>query len=130
MGMNLRGACLVSAVLLLPACSKPPSAMEVCHKLEAGGVASACRTGKPMGLGSDASEEVEFDLPSVPGKGGAVYGFDSDEGYDSTVRSFDGAKVLAGPHRYWNKKRRIFTQFNDGASMDVGAKAKAIISDL
>jgi hypothetical protein len=86
--------------------------------------------GKPGGLGADAAEEVEFDLPSVPGHGGGVYRFDTEEAYDSTVKSFDDAKVLAGPHRYGNKKARIFTQFNDGASMDVGAKAKATVQAL
>jgi hypothetical protein len=123
--------CLVFLVpLLLAACGKPPTAMEACTKLEAVGVAAKCRPGKPGGLGANASEKADFDLPSVPDKGGAVYGFDTDEAYESTVKSFDGAKVLAGPHRYGNEKRRIFVQFNDGASMDVGAKAKTAIADL
>ena len=123
-------AILAVFVLGLAACSKPPSAMEACHKLEAAAVASNCRMGKPGGLGADAAEEVEFDLSSVPGHGGGVYRFDNDEAYDSTVKSFDEAKVVAGPHRYGNKKARIFTQFNDGASMDVGAKAKVTILAL
>jgi hypothetical protein len=123
-----RGVLLVFTVLA--ACGKPPSAIEACHKLESAGVAANCRPDKPKGLGADASESAAFDLPSVPGHGGAVFRFETDEAYDSTVKSFDEAKVLAGPHRYGNRTRHIFTQFNDGASMEVGAKAKAAIAAL
>jgi hypothetical protein len=121
---------ILLAVPLMVACGKPPTAMEACNKLTSAGVAANCQIDKPGGLGADASEKVAFELPSVPGKGGAVYRFDNDEAYDSTVKSFDDAKVLAGPHRYGSRKARIFVQFNDGASMDVGAKAKATIADL
>lgn len=121
---------LVVFALTLASCSKPVTPMDACHKLETAGVASNCHEGKPHGLAADANADIEFDLPSVPGHGGAVFGFDSDEHYDSTVKSFDDAKVIAGPHRYGNKKKRIFVQFNDGASMATGKTAKDVIDGL
>ena len=69
-------------------------------------------------------------MPSVPGHGGAVMAFEKSEDYDATVQAFAAAAVMAGPHRYGNPKARIFVQFNEGASPDVGDKAKAVIAGL
>lgn len=111
-------------------CSKPTSAADACAALVKAGVASGCQVGKPEGLGANAREKVVFDLPSVPGKTGQVLTFADDAAYDECVADFDKAKVLAGPHRYGNRARHVFVQFNDGASMDTGAKARAAIEAL
>ena len=110
--------------------AKPVSAMEVCQSLVKIGIAANCREGKPAGLAADARRAAEFDLPSVPGKGGSVFSFDNAEAFDDTVKSFHDAKVLAGPHRYGNRKALIFTQINVGLSMDLGDKVKALIDAL
>lgn len=111
-------------------CSKKPDALTVCQQLEAGGVATNCRKGTPEGLGIAAIEKAEFDLPSVPAKGGMVLRFEDDEKYDKTVSAFSGAAVLAGPHRYGSRTTRIFVQMNSGAPAEVGAKAKAVVDAL
>lgn len=113
-------------------CGKPPTAMSTCHKLEAAGIASGCAAELPKGMWSDASEAVHFDLVNVPGKGGGVYAYDTDPKYESLEKSWDSPamKAMGGPHRYGNKKRRIYTQFNDGASLEDGAKAKSIVEGL
>lgn len=121
---------LLAGLLVLAGCSKPTTAMDVCHKLEAAGVAKNCHEGKPGGLAAAAVEDAEFDLVSVPGKGGGVYRFDRDDFYESTVTSFGAAAMLAGPHRYGSKTARIFVQMNDGASLEVGKKAKAVVDGL
>jgi hypothetical protein len=126
----MRKVIVIFAVALLPACAKPPTAMDACHKLETSGVAANCVTEKPAGLGANAIEVVHYDLPTVPGEGGAVWLFETDEKYDEMVKAFDDAKVLAGPFRYGSKARRIFTQFNSGASMQLGEKAKATVKAL
>ncbi len=107
----------------------PLSAMDACKKLEAAGVAAQCKADKPTGLGIHASEAVAFELPALPNHGGAIFRFDSADDYDKTVKMFAAAS-LAGPHRYGNRDRLIFTQFNSEASADVGAKAKAAIDAL
>jgi hypothetical protein len=117
------------AVSSARAAASPLSAMDACTKLEAAGVAGQCKAATPTGLGIHASEAVAFDLPSLQGHGGAVFRFDSADDYDKTVKMFAAAS-LAGPHRYGNRDRLIFTQFNSEASADVGAKAKAAIDAL
>ncbi len=117
-------------VLVSVGCSKKPTAMEVCKQVESSGVASGCRADTPNGIGAAASEKVSFDLPSVPGKTGAVFGFADDEAYDKTEKAFAAAAVLAGPHRYGSKKARSFVQINSGLSAADGAKAKAVVDGL
>ena len=112
------------------ACGKQPTGLEVCHKLEAAGVAAGCKTEQASGLGAAAAEKAAFDLPSVPGKTGQVLRFEKDEQYEATVNAFSGAAVLAGPHRYGSPKTRIFVQLNDKASGEVGARAKAVVDAL
>jgi hypothetical protein len=102
--------------------------MQACEKLVAAGVAEHCVTGKPGGLGAAAIAVVNYDLPEVPGKTGGVWRFETDEKFDEMVKAFDDAKVIAGPFRYGNRSRRIFVQFNSGASMEMGAKAKAAVA--
>lgn len=119
----------VGLAMLLLGCGKP-SAMDVCKKLEAAGVAANCRVDQPNGLGAGAAEKVAFDLPSVPTKGGAVMRFEREEVYTSTESAFTAAAALAGPHRYGSKKALIFVQMNDKAPADVGQKAKAVVDGL
>jgi hypothetical protein len=104
--------------------------MSVCQQLESAGVASNCRNATPGGLGAAAAEEAAFDLPSVSDHGGQVLRFDTDDAYDRTVDSFSKAAILSGPHRYGSRKARIFVQMNEGASPEIGAKAKAIVDGL
>ncbi len=121
---------LLPTLMLLAGCPKPPTPSEVCAKLVSAGVASNCHAETPAGLGGRAREEVAFDLPSVPGHGGGVYGFETDADYSSTVQSFEAAAVLAGPWRFGSAKARIFVQMNDGAKPEVGAKARAVVDGL
>lgn len=115
---------------MVAACSKPPTATGVCKQLETAGVAAGCHTAQAGGLGGAASEYVEFELPSVPGHGGAVYRFQTDADYTTTTDGFQRAAALAGPHRYGNAKARTFVQMNSGASSEVGAKVKAVVDSL
>lgn len=126
MGMILCAAVLSGCGLL----GGKPTAMSVCRQLEAAKVASGCREDKPAMLGAAASQKVAFDLPSVPGKGGQVLAFDSDGAYQQTADAFLKAAALAGPHRYGNPGKRIFVQFNDGASLDTGKTAKSVVDSL
>lgn len=118
------------AVLALVGCSKKPTAADVCQKLTGQGLAANCHEAKPGGLGAAAVERFDFDLPSVPGKSAGVMRFDKEETFDSTVRAFEGAAVLAGPHRYGNKKALIFVQANEGLSLEEGKKLKAAVDGL
>ena len=122
---------MIAVAVVVAACgSSKPTAMAVCKKLEAEGVASNCREDKPGGLGAAAVERAQFDLPSVPGEGGAIMRFDREEFYSSTEDAFGKAAMLAGPHRYGSKKALIFVQMNEGASLDVGKKTKAVVEAL
>jgi hypothetical protein len=118
------------ALVVAAGCSKPVTSAAVCQQLVTAGVASNCRASTPKGLGARASEATEFDLPSVPGHGGQVFGFQKADDFDATSKSFESASVLAGPWRFGNAKALIFVQMNDGAKPDVGAKAKAVVDGL
>lgn len=127
----MRAAVMVVVGMALLACSaRKPSAMEVCKKLEAEGIAAKCVTDAPGGIGAAAKERVAFDLPSVPGSGGQVLAFEREDFYDSTEKAFAAAAALAGRHQYGSKKALIFVQLNSETSNDVGAKAKAIVDGL
>jgi hypothetical protein len=128
--MQLFAVGLALTAAALTSCSKPITALQVCQKLQEAGVAANCRAGKPSGLGANATEAADFDLPSVPGHGGLVLRCDTVQAYEGTVRGYDDAKVLAGPHRYGNADRKVFVQFNESATMDVGAKARAVVQGL
>jgi hypothetical protein len=82
------------------------------------------------GLQATASEVEDFDLPSVPGHGGSVMRFPNPEAYDAAVAAFAAMAALAGPHRYGSRKALIFVQMNEGASADIGAKARAAVDAL
>lgn len=121
---------LLVTLLALAGCSKNVSALDACKKLEADGIASGCKESAPGGLGAAAVERAEFSLPSVPDKGGQVLKFENEGAYTRTVGAFEEAAVLAGPHRYGSKSRLIFVQMNEGASLEVGRKAKGVVDAL
>jgi hypothetical protein len=104
--------------------------MEVCQKLQGAAVAANCRSANPAGLGAAAIENAEFDLPSVPGHGGAVMRFEKPESLDRTTDAFAAMAMLAGPHRYASRKALMFVQMNSDAPSDVGARAKAVVDAL
>lgn len=129
----LRWSVLVYTALSVSGCGlfgSEISAMDVCRKLEAAKVASGCREDKPVGMGAAAVDKAAFDLPSVQGKGGQVLRFDTADAYKQTRDAFEKTAILAGPHRYGSESKRILVQFNDGASLDVGKQAKAIVEGL
>lgn len=119
------------SVVAISAChGSTPAPSDVCSKLAAAGVAANCRRETPKMINARAADDYEFDLPSVPGHGGAVLSFAKDDDYTATVAAYEAMAMLAGPHRYGNPKARIFVQFNEGAPPDVGDKAKAIVAGL
>lgn len=122
--------CALLVGTLVMGCTKKPTAMTVCQKIEATGVGKNCREGKPGGLGAAAIEDAAFDLPSVPGKGGAVMRFENEGAYDRTVDAFERAAMLAGPHRYGSKRALIFVQMNEGLSMEDGRKVRSVVDAL
>ena len=126
----MRKIAVLVLVLGIVGCSKKPTADEVCKKIESSGVGANCHSSQPSGLGANAVERVEFDLPSVQGKTGAVMRFDSEDKYTATENAFTGASALAGPHRYGSKRSLIFVQMNSGLSAPDGAKVKAIVDAL
>jgi hypothetical protein len=117
-------------VLLSASCARQPSAAEVCAKLEAAGIARGCHEVKPGGISAGARERVDFDLVSVPGKGAGVMSYDSPEAYEACVKAHEAAAIIVGPHRYGSAKARIFVQMNEGASLEVGKKTRAIVEGL
>ena len=123
---------LIATALLLAACNKAQvTALEVCAKLTAQGVASGCKDGGPSeGIAAAASERAVFDLPSVPGETGQVLRFGKSSDYDATLKAFDAMAALAGRHRYGSERALIFVQLNSKASTEVGAKASAVVGAL
>lgn len=127
--MHRTTVCLV--LLAFSNCSKKPlTPLEFCALLAKDGLAAGCRETKPRGLAANARRAAEFDLPSVPGKTGAIWWFETAEALEATVQSYDAARVLAGPHRYANRGQRLFVQINDGLSMDDGDRVKKLLEGL
>lgn len=126
----MKTALVALCVLLLWGCTPKVTAASTCAKLEAAGVAKNCQPKPPGGLGAAAKEAVDFELPSVPGKGGQALAFESEDAYKGAVKTFEAASFLAGPHRYGNDKARIFVQLTESTPADVGAKAKAVVDGL
>lgn len=102
----------------------------VCSQIEDAGIGKNCAPGNPTGLAVAATEKYDFDLPSVPGEGGTVMIFDNADQYRKTVKSYDDAAFLAGPHRYGSENALIFVQINEGLSSSDGQKVKDIVDSL
>ena len=111
-------------------CATPPTASEVCKKLESAGVAKGCKQTVPSAMNARAKEEYVFDLIAPKGKTGHVLGFEKTDDYDATVKAYEAMAILAGSHRYGSAKARIFVQLNSEASLDTGKKAKAVVDGL
>ncbi len=134
--MNAAAAVSAVGVLLFAAgCSSDSSEADttpedVCAQIEEAGIAENCVLGEGTGLALAATEVYDFDLPSVPGEGGAVMAFDDIGLYEKTVQSFEDAAFLAGPHRYGSESALIFVQINEGLSSSDGQKVKEIVDAL
>lgn len=102
----------------------------VCAQIEQTGIGENCVRGEGTGLALAATEVYDFDLPSVPGEGGAVMAFDDVDLYEKTVQSYEDAAFLAGPHRYGSESAMIFVQINEGLSSSDGQKVKEIVDSL
>lgn len=123
---------LVISAVLLSGCAAKPAASDVCKQIEGAGVAKpgTCKAETPAVMAARAKEKIAFDLAAVPGKTGQVLSFAKAEDYTATVKAFEAAAMLAGPHRYGSEKALIFVQLNDGASVDVGNKVKGLVAGL
>jgi hypothetical protein len=118
----------VVLVCLLVACAAKPSAMSVCTKLGAAGVATECKSESPSGLGAAARERVVFNIPG--GATGQVLAFDKSSDYDATVKAFDAAATLAGRHRYGSASALVFVQLNAETAQSLGTNAKLVVEEL
>lgn len=130
-------AVTATAILAISGCSSDSSTSDesvtpesVCSQIEEAGIGENCVLGEARGLAVAATEVYDFDLPSVPGEGGAVMVFDDPEQYRKTVESYADAAFLAGPHRYGSDSALIFVQINEGLSSDDGQKVKDIVDSL
>lgn len=107
-----------------------PSAKDICAKIEKRGLGVRCVKETPGGIGSAAIAKYGFELAATtsPDARGQVLQFRSVADYDATVRAFDGAAVLAGPHRYGNREALIFVQVNK--AFDQGSGMESLIEAL
>lgn len=117
-------------VMLLGCGSSGPSAMEVCKQLEAADLGDGCTSKESGGLGAAAAETVAIDIPEPKGKTCQVMRFADAKSYEATVEAFEGARGLAGPHRYGSSKARIFVQCNSEMPKAAGAKVESIVDAL
>lgn len=110
--------------------SAPPTAEQVCGALERSGIAANCTREVPAALSARARQRYDFDLVSLPGHGGAVMDFATPADFDATVAAYAEVAMLAGSHRYGNRESLIFVQMNQGASVEVGDRTRAIVEAL
>lgn len=128
-------ASAVGLLLIVTGCSSNSSEAnttpeDVCAQIEKAGIGENCVRGEGAGLALAATEVYDFDLPSVPGEGGAVMAFDDVDLYKKTVQSYEDAAFLAGPHRYGSEPALIFVQINEGLPSSEGQKVKEIVDAL
>lgn len=107
-----------------------PSAKDICAKIEKRGLGVRCVKETPGGIGSAAIAKYGFELAATtsPDARGQVLQFRSVADYDATVKAFDSAAVLAGPHRYGNREALIFVQVNK--AFDQGSGMESLIEAL
>lgn len=125
----MKGIGIVLCVMLV-GCGGGMSAKDACEKLKAGGHGTACTEDKPGGLGAAATGKFDLALEEPKGKTCQVLSFKSKDDFDTTVKAFDGAAALAGPHRYGNPAKLIFVQCNDGLAAEKGASIKKTVESL
>jgi len=120
----------IGAALLCVACSSHPSAMDVCRKLEAAGVASGCKEGNATGVYSAAKQVAEFEVVGLTGLKGFALTFAQSATYDNTVRSYTELGSRSADHRAGNRKRLVFVTLPEQASADLSEKAEKVVGEL
>lgn len=122
--------CLTIASCGVVSCGNAMSAKDACEKLTKAGFGSNCTKDEPGGVGAAAWENYAFDLTEPKGESCQVLSFKKREDYDATVKAFDAAAALAGPHRYGNPGKLIFVQCNEKMPRDKGAELEKTVSAL
>jgi hypothetical protein len=116
---------------ILVGCSGQPSALEVCKKLEAAGIAENCREGQKYGASAIAKEKAEFDLPKIPtNRPSEVLTFNQDREFLNTVKTYNEFGTHNGMHRYGNSNRRVFVAIHEDAPAELADKAEKIVDGL
>lgn len=108
----------------------PPDLASACKKLADAVKGSNCQKGSPAGIGAAAWERYDFDLVEPKGEKCQVLSFRKVEDLDATVKAFDGAAALAGPHRYANRDALLFVQCNEGMPRDLAGPLTAALEKL
>jgi len=121
----------LSVVAILPGCGGQPSAMEVCKKLEAAGIAENCREGQKTGASAIAKEKAEFDVPKLAAnRPSEVLTFNQDREFLNTVKTYNELGTHNGMHRYGNANRRVFVAIHEDAAAELADKAQKIVDEL
>lgn len=130
--MTIRASSFLAiAVLLgLSACGGGPTAMDVCKKLEAGGVAKDCQEAQPTGFNASAEQVASFEVSGLSGRTGVVLKFSSTNTYDATSRTYTQMGALNAEHRFGQRDRLFFVSLNEKTSQAVADKAKGIVDGL
>jgi hypothetical protein len=103
---------------------------DACEPLAKSVGGTGCKEDKPGGLAAAATSNYVFDLADPRGRTCQILGFKSENDLDATVKAFDAAAALAGPHRYPNKKRLLFVQCNSDMPAADGKKIEAALAGL
>lgn len=100
------------------------SSLDVCHKLEAAGVAAKCRAGT-------AGESSQFDIASLPGKTGSVVRLPDDAMYGKYLAGAT-ASPATSPLRpfFGSSSARAVVHLSRGVSPDTEKKTKATVDAI
>lgn len=128
----MRAALVSFALLLACGSAAPPTAADVCARLEHDGIAVAgsCVRAQPDGANARARERYDFNLVSLPAERGAAMTFATADDYRATVETYASLAMIAGAHRYGNERALVFVQLNHDAPLDVGDRVRAIVDGL
>jgi hypothetical protein len=129
MRLRLETGLAILACLSAFGCSKGPTALEFCQKLEGAGVATACHVAPPAGMSAAASETALFELKDLPEHDGIVCRFKDPAAYDKTEAAF-AAESWTGPHRFGSRKALVFVNLNSNTPSDIAAHAKELVDAL
>lgn len=119
-----------SATSAAPVTAETMSAKAACPKLSTSVGGGECKAEEPSGLGAAAWERQTFELVEPKGKTCQVMSFRKRADLDATVKAFDGAATLAGPHRYSSTTKLLFVQCNRGMPRDAGTKLERALGEL
>ncbi|MBN2192934.1 MAG: hypothetical protein JW751_08960 [Polyangiaceae bacterium] len=128
--MNKTWMVAIGAAFLGWGCAARPAAMDVCHQLEAAGVAADCKEGKPTGVYSAAKGVADFEVVGLTGQKGHVLTFGQTGTYDNTVRSYTELGSRSADHRSGNRKRLVFATLPEHAKVEVAEKMEKVITEL